>query len=277
MKPPKYEEYKPLTEPVTMSDIHANNYSDDFYDMKTFPRGKLILINVRYFTNVELSEREGTDIDADALFNLFKEMEFIVHRCDNPSKVEIENALKVEANDDYTNLSCCVFAMLSHGKEGEEIYGTDEAIKISEIVSKFKIDSLAGKPKFFLFQACRGVEYMDSFDEVDGKPPPAPPLPPLHLPVEADFLYAYSNVPGYYSWRNVCRGSWFIEAVIAVFREYANKMDVMRMLLRVNKVMADRKSCTFAKESSNKRQVGSFVSQMRKDFFLFPIHGPLKQ
>jgi len=277
MKPPKYEEYIPPTGPVTIPNIQESNYSDDFYDMKTFPRGKLILINVRYFTNTSLNERKGTDIDADALFNLFKEMEFIVHRYNNPSKAEIENALKVEANGDYTNLSCCVFAMLSHGKEDEEIYGTDEAIKISEIVSKFKIDSLAGKPKFFLFQACRGVVYMDSFDEVDGKPPPAPPLPPLHLPVEADFLYAYSTVPGFYSWRDSSRGSWFIEAVIAVFREYVHKMGVMRMLLRVNKIMADRKSRTGAEDSTNKRQVGSFVSQMRKDFFLFPPYGPLKR
>ena len=31
----------------------------------------------------------------------------------------------------------------------------------------------------------------------------------ISLPSEADFLYAYSTVPGYYSWRNSQRGSWY--------------------------------------------------------------------
>ena len=30
----------------------------------------------------------------------------------------------------------------------------------------------------------------------------------ITLPTEADFLYAYSTVPGYYSWRNYTKGSW---------------------------------------------------------------------
>ena len=30
----------------------------------------------------------------------------------------------------------------------------------------------------------------------------------ITLPSEADFLFAYSTVPGYYSWRNSQRGSW---------------------------------------------------------------------
>lgn len=30
----------------------------------------------------------------------------------------------------------------------------------------------------------------------------------ISLPSEADFLFAYSTVPGYYSWRNSQRGSW---------------------------------------------------------------------
>ena len=27
----------------------------------------------------------------------------------------------------------------------------------------------------------------------------------------ADFLIAYSTVPGFYSWRNTTQGSWFIQ------------------------------------------------------------------
>ena len=30
----------------------------------------------------------------------------------------------------------------------------------------------------------------------------------ITLPTQADFLYAYSTVPGYFSWRNCTKGSW---------------------------------------------------------------------
>ena len=30
----------------------------------------------------------------------------------------------------------------------------------------------------------------------------------ISLPIESDFLYAHSTVPGYYSWRNKGSGSW---------------------------------------------------------------------
>ena len=56
-----------------------------------------------------------------------------------------------------------------------------------------------------------GSEYMDSVvpDEIletDG--PATGEGNDISLPSEADFLFAYSTVPGYYSWRNSQRGSW---------------------------------------------------------------------
>ena len=97
----------------------------------------------------------------------------------------------------------------------------------------------------------------------------------LALPVEADFLYAYSTVPGYYSQRYEKRGSWFIESLVKVFRENAHKMDVMRMLVRVNDIMSLRKSNTHSVKTNDKLQIASLVTQMRKDFFIFPPYGPL--
>ena len=49
-----------------------------------------------------------------------------------------------------------------------------------------------------------GVEPDSGSMEVDGPPESND----ISLPTEADFLYAYSTVPGYYSWRNSARGSW---------------------------------------------------------------------
>ena len=55
---------------------------------------------------------------------------------------------------------------------------------------------------------------MDSVDATDGPAPDATDGPAdnrtndISLPIESDFIYAYSTVPGYYSWRNSRNGSW---------------------------------------------------------------------
>ena len=248
--------------------------SDKFYDMRTFPRGKLTIINVKYFrrsSGMSDYPREGTDRDAASLQELFLDLGFIVERYDNPTRSEIKEALRAAANEDYSNLSCCACALLSHGEEGV-IYGTDGFMNIKDLTSLFRTKGLAGKPKLFFFQACQGSEYMDPYDSADG---PGAGKKDTELPVESDFLFCYSTVKGYYSWRNSKRGSWFMEALVQVFRNYAHKMDILRMLMRVNSIVAHRKSRTDDVATDDKRQIGSFITQMRKEFFFFPPYGPL--
>ena len=248
--------------------------SDQFYDMRTFPRGKLTIINVKYFrrsSGMSDYPREGTDKDAAGLQELFLDLGFIVERYDNPTRSEIKEALRAAANEDYSNLSCCACALLSHGEEGV-IYGTDGFMNIKDLTSLFRTKGLAGKPKLFFFQACQGSEYMDPYDSVDA---PGAGKKDKALPVESDFLFCYSTVKGYYSWRNSKRGSWFMEALVQVFRNYAHKMDILRMLMRVNSIVAHRKSRTDDVATDDKRQIGSFITQMRKEFFFFPPYGPL--
>ena len=47
---------------------------------------------------------------------------------------------------------------------------------------------------------------MESVDVTDG--PVDDRTNEISLPSESDFIYGYSTVPGYYSWRNSQRGSW---------------------------------------------------------------------
>ncbi|XP_066924161.1 caspase-3-like [Clytia hemisphaerica] len=253
--------------------------SDYFYKMDTFPRGRITIINVKEFKRTSsLSDRSGTDKDRDGLIDTFLQCGFIVDVFQNPSKAEILKALQSAANEDYSNMSCCACAILSHGQEGI-IYGNDDGIKISDITKMFQTRGLAGKPKFFIFQACLGYKYMDPIDAVDAVDGPGvhrEEEKALTLPSEADFLYAYSTVPGYFSWRNSHKGSWFVESLVNVFNQQAHKMDVSRMLVRANGGVSERKSKTDSAYTDNKRQVASTVSQLRKELFLFPPYGPLK-
>ena len=90
----KHTEYHPkpldekLTHYKTSAEYTSQIYSDNYYKMDSFPRGKLTLINVKYFTKhskMDKLPRDGTDVDAEELTSLFLDMGFAVDRFDNPS------------------------------------------------------------------------------------------------------------------------------------------------------------------------------------------------
>ena len=68
------------------------------------------------------------------------------------------------------------------------------------------------------------------------------------MQVESDFLMAYSVVPGYFSWRNSIRGSWFVQALCDCLDKYGRSMDLLRLMTRVNKKVA----LDFESNTSNK-------------------------
>lgn len=210
--------------------------------------------------------RNGTDVDRDALARLLRSLKFDVRIYNNQTKAEIKRITKDMATTNHTNYDAFIFSILTHGEEGV-IYGTDGTFSIRDLTSIFKdCTTLVGKPKIFLFQACQGHEYMDGMDVTDAPQPGNK----VSVPAEADFIYAYSTVPGYYSWRNSVNGSWFIQSLTKVFEENAAHMDILRMLTRVNAMVSTYKSRTGDYYSDSKRQVSSVVSMLRKELYFFP-------
>jgi len=258
-----------------LGQLHPN----DVYSMNTDPRGLCVIINNKDFepsSGLNNYPRVGTDVDANTAKELFQEIGYIVESHHNQTVYQMRQILKEASTRNYTNFSsfCCI--ILSHGQEGV-VYGVDGTIDIRELTAFSRGSNLSGKPKLFLFEADRGTEYMDSVErDGDGKIETDLYGNEVSLPSDFDFVYGFSTLPGYYSWRNSQTGSWFIQAVVAVFREYAHKMDVVRMLERVNRIVATKKSHTSEPFSDNKRQLTSIVSNLRKRFYLFPVNGPLK-
>ncbi|XP_028399816.1 caspase-3-like isoform X2 [Dendronephthya gigantea] len=264
---------------VLKSSTYKDGVKSDFmYRMEHRPRGQAFIINNKNFlpaSGMQKYPRNGTDVDAEDLRELFCTLEFETEVYKDQSSKDIINLFHKYASMDHSSYDCIICAILTHGEKGL-IYGIDGKINPEKLTTMFQTEGLRGKPKLFFFQACRGDEYMEGKDETDGPRGvemhaiDAPGNNKITLPVEADFLYAYSTVPGYYSWRNSHRGSWFVQAIVSVFSEHAQTMDVLRMLTRVNAEVAKQRSNTNDPSSDNKKQIPSIVSQLRKELYFFP-------
>ncbi|XP_073498807.1 caspase-3-like isoform X2 [Phyllobates terribilis] len=167
------------------------------------------------------------------------------------------------AAEDHSERSCFVCAILSHGNE-DGIYARDKIFTLKWLVkffSKSSCKSLAGKPKLFFIQACRGEEW-DFGTKTDGISDTVHSLSPQILR-EEDMLYAYSTPPGYFAWRNSVNGSWFIQSLCKLLQEHGNRMELMQILTRTNHMVAlDYES------SSGGKEIPCIVSMLTKELYL---------
>ena len=134
------------------------------------PYGFALIINNRIFEGATdegftLGERRGSDVDLKNLNDLWKSLGFIVEEHKDLTAVQLctvvnDMAKKIEKNRD---LSCFVCCIMTHGAMGK-LYGSDcnflEIKHITDLFKEAKCPALAGKPKLFFIQACRGREYL---------------------------------------------------------------------------------------------------------------------
>ncbi|XP_007259314.2 caspase-7 isoform X1 [Astyanax mexicanus] len=244
------------------------------YKMSHRRVGKCIIINNKNFDEkTGMNVRNGTDRDAGELFKCFKNLGFDVFVYNDQTCAKMERLLKEVSEEDHSDSSCFACILLSHGEEGM-IYGTDGAMPIKSMTSLFRGDmckSLVGKPKLFFIQACRGSEFDDGIQTDSGPPNDTieTDANPRHkIPVEADFLFAYSTVPGYYSWRNPGRGSWFVQALCNVLNEFGKQLEIMQILTRVNYMVATNfESWSEDPRFSEKKQIPCVVSMLTKELY----------
>ncbi|XP_072904224.1 caspase-7-like isoform X2 [Hemitrygon akajei] len=245
------------------------------YNMNYQHIGTCIIFNNKNFQpSTGMSKRNGTDKDASNLMKTFKNLGFHTEILNDQTCQQMLQKLSNVAKSDHSQMAAFICVFLSHGEEGL-LYGTDGYEEIKTFTSIFRGDlcrSLIGKPKLFFIQACRGNEFDAGVEtdgiETDSKGEPATSL--QKIPIEADFLYAYSTAPGYYSWRNTANGSWFIQSLCHVLDSYGKKLELMQLLTRVNhKVALEFESNTDANYSSAKKQIPCIISMLTKEFY-FP-------
>ncbi|CAL1689333.1 unnamed protein product [Lasius platythorax] len=210
------------------------------YKMNHSKRGIALIFNHEFFNISHLKPRCGTNVDCDNLINTLKSLGFEVNDLHNSTHGDIVKQLEKVANMDHSEHDCLVVAVLSHGELGL-LYAHDTAYKADSLWHHFTADrcpTLAGKPKLFFIQACQGDRLdpgitLKERTETDGLPHAT-----YRIPSQADFLIAYSTIPGYYSWRNTSRGSWFMQALCLELRENGIRYDLLTLLTFVNQRVA---------------------------------------
>lgn len=247
--------------------------NEQVYYMDHKYRGKCVVINNTYFDSPTLPERKGTQVDRDRLTSCFKKLDFDVLNWDEKEALEIKINIDKLSREDFTDHDCLIICVLTHG-DSNCLYAKDDKYYAEYIFDSFKSDvckTLAGKPKIFIIQACRG-DRLDhgsiiNFDVEDSN------SSDVRIPQWADYIMAYSTIPGFYSWRNTTNGSWFIQAFISALLEHYKELDLLSILTITNqKVAYDFESNTPSLPDFHQRKQIPMIASMltRKVYFNKP-------
>ncbi|NXO20473.1 CASP8 protein, partial [Cisticola juncidis] len=253
------------------------------YKMTSRPCGVCLILNNHNFAKARegvlehrhMKDRNGTEVDAVALKNVFSKLHFRVEERKDLTAEGIRETVKSFQNEDHEDKDCFVCCILSHGKKGI-IYGVDgQEVPIRELTTSFtarNCNSLAGKPKVFFIQACQGdalhqgVTIETDSGEQDSSVEQDARFQLDCIPAEPDFLLGMATLQDYVSYRSPREGTWYIQA-LCQHLEYScpRGEDVLTILTAVNEEVS-RKTC----ERGSKKQMPqpSFTLTKR---LIFPV------
>ncbi|KAJ8262197.1 hypothetical protein GJAV_G00163600 [Gymnothorax javanicus] len=220
------------------------------YCMNHKRRGIALIFNQeRFHWHLRMNDRHGTNADKWNLSKRLQDLNFEVKVHDDLSKAAVLDEITKAAEADHTDADSFVCVFLSHG-EKEQIFAYDGKFNIQDVTALFKGDkcqSLVGKPKIFIFQACRGEEHdvavtpMDVVDsEVQTNEVVVDAGVFYTLPAGADFLMCYSVAEGYYSHRETINGSWYVQDLCELLQRFGQELEFTELLTLVNRKVSMR-------------------------------------
>ncbi|XP_005406935.1 PREDICTED: caspase-3-like [Chinchilla lanigera] len=238
--------------------VDSRIFLDNRYKMDYPEMGLCTVINNKNFhESTGMAARSGTDVDAANIRETFMNLKDEVRNKNDLTCEEIMELMCNVSKEDHSKRSSFICVILSHGEEG----------RLTELFVGYLCRRLAGKPKLFIIQACWGTE-LDCGIETDGSFDDD--VACQKIPVETDFLYAYSTAPGYYSWRNSRDGSWFIQSLCAMLKLYAHKLEFMHILTHVNwKVTTEFESFSYDATFHAKKQIPCILFMLTKELYFY--------
>ncbi|KAL0105883.1 hypothetical protein PUN28_015954 [Cardiocondyla obscurior] len=237
--------------------------SAEEYNMTHKSRGVALILNHVHFDN--MATRKGSVKDALDLKTSLDKLEFDVRVYTDPAVKTISTVLQSTAAEDHTDADCLIVVAMSHGESGL-LHSTDSLYPVDMLWTPFTGDrcsSLAGKPKLFFIQACRGARLdkgVKIIHETDSKGPT------YSIPTYADIMVAYATYDGFYSWRNPDSGSWFIQALCEELELHGRSRDLLSLMTFVNRRVAIEYQ-SYVPENERfhgKKQIPSIVSMLTR-------------
>lgn len=203
----------------------------------------------------------------------------------------------------HADNDCLVVTFMTHGDD-KSIDSFDRPYQVDKITAFFsdkRCPSLKGKPRLFFIQACRGgdfdhgiamkgspsllyklkrsatirtdvtatdvVGYVEKTEEIElVEVEEYSDEEMVHNPpITQDCLLVRSAMLGFFSFRNITDGSWFIQCLCDELEENGTKCDIMELLTHVNLRVSERESNGL--RDKGKKQILCISSKLTKLLF----------
>lgn len=223
------------------------------YNMQHKERGHALILAYENFSSYGPPRRSCAEHDVQIIKSAFKQLGFTVLTHWDLRKEDFLKVLKEESQSDHSDRDCLVVVLMSHGgidaSKDEFIWTFDKQVKTSELWKNFtpeKCPTLAGKPKMFFLQACRGenVDKGVRLQRPMGMRVQTDSLPverDYAIPLHADMLMMWASYIGTFAFKssnNGMNGSVFLHFLAKVLQEDGDQQDLSTMLLRVTREVA---------------------------------------
>lgn len=188
--------------------------------------GHALIIN-----NIDIAgheKRVGAENDDDNLVKTFKLLGYMCSHHRNQTAKEILALIDGIIKTDHTHYNSFVCCLLSHGDSGK-IFGSDnQPVYLDDIKTEIiGIESLLGKPKIFIVQACRGAHLPEARAvQFDGDTSANRIL----IPDESDVFFGYATTPKTKACRFTDIGSWYIIELTKSLKEHYKELDLISMV-----------------------------------------------
>lgn len=254
------------------------------YAMNGPSRGKVLIFNQVEFDVTDYPERFGTDRDVERLYGTLPRLGFQqqdIKVFEDYSVAEIRReAMRLQVDKDLEEADCLVVIILTHGEDGDYLMAQDDRYHLYEFIENFTpsaLNAMAGKPKLFIVQACRGKK-LDRGVNLRAKLLQTDSLPKdtvdsqsavFTYPEFADLMIVMSSHHGHYSFRNET-GSWLIQELCNVIESCDLESDsIYDILTETNRRVSQRTSNADG-DFNNKKQIPSFYSTLTKQLYFNP-------
>jgi hypothetical protein len=215
----------------TTQDMNAMEYKMDYKH-----RGLAIIFNHHKYDNpmgtVTIKDRTGTEKDVEALKETLQLLDFqpdhiiVKNNLTRNEIVRYPNNFTVEQLEILRNSDCIAIFILTHGSKDNKILARDRTYDLYDLINNCTpefLPELAGKPKLFFINACRGDDHdkgiklrsicpdtskTDSTDTINIQNESNVYLHPIH----ADILISMSSHHQHTSYRNE-DGTWYIQEI----------------------------------------------------------------